>query len=331
MNPNYKNSVDLSFDLDSILSEFGALDEEPVSEKPVFEPAEPIKDAAKALDEVFSAVINDGVKAETAQDEYDFDPEEIAAEFESEDSISESTSKLDAQAVRREFYSEDSIRPAAPAKEAETSTFPAETAVADDVLDEVDRIIAEFRHEDAPTGRVIEPEPAPVEEPEPTKLREEHLSSPSEPSEPKSESEQTRVRFDEPSENEPEPDLYEGSGIEENPEDKYAADADYTVIEPEIPKKEKARREPKSFRESVAVPVITALAFIAMKIKQSQVTLGETSYEAEDLGEEMPPDKAAKFYDKHIAGLRLRAEYSLRSVRCHDVHILRSARARCAV
>ena len=307
MNPNYKNSVDLSFDLDSILSEFGALDEEPVSEKPVFEPAEPIKDAAKALDEVFSAVINDGVKAETAQDEYDFDPEEIAAEFESEDSISESTSKLDAQAVRREFYSEDSIRPAAPAKEAETSTFPAETAVADDVLDEVDRIIAEFRHEDAPTGSVIEPEPAPVEEPEPTKLREEHLSSPSEPSEPKSESEQTRVRFDEPSENEPEPDLYEGSGIEENPEDKYAADADYTVIEPEIPKKEKARREPKSFRESVAVPVITALAFIAMKIKQSQVTLGETSYEAEDLGEEMPPDKAAKFYDKHIAGLRLRA------------------------
>ena len=307
MNPNYKNSVDLSFDLDSILSEFGALDEEPVSEKPVFEPAEPIKDAAKALDEVFSAVINDGVKAETAQDEYDFDPEEIAAEFESEDSISESTSKLDAQAVRREFYSEDSIRPAAPAKEAETSTFPAETAVADDVLDEVDRIIAEFRHEDAPTGRVIEPEPAPVEEPEPTKLREEHLSSPSEPSEPKSESEQTRVRFDEPSENEPEPDLYEGSGIEENPEDKYAADADYTVMEPEIPKKEKARRETKSFRESVAVPVITALAFIAMKIKQSQVTLGETSYEAEDLGEEMPPDKAAKFYDKHIAGLRLRA------------------------
>ena len=307
MNPNYKNSVDLSFDLDSILSEFGALDEEPVSEKPVFEPAEPIKDAAKALDEVFSAVINDGVKAETAQDEYDFDPEEIAAEFESEDSISESTSKLDAQAVRREFYSEDSIRPAAPAKEAETSTFPAETAVADDVLDEVDRIIAEFRHEDAPAGRVIEPEPAPVEEPEPTKLREEHLSSPSEPSEPKSESEQTRVRFDEPSENEPEPDRYAGPGIEENPEDKYAADADYTVIEPEIPKKEKARREPKSFRESVAVPVITALAFIAMKIKQSQVTLGETSYEAEDLGEEMPPDKAAKFYDKHIAGLRLRA------------------------
>ena len=308
MNPNYyKSSVDLSFDLDSILSEFGALDEEPVSEKPVFEPAEPIKDAAKALDEVFSAVINDGVKAETAQDEYDFDPEEIAAEFESEDSISESTSKLDAQAVRREFYSEDSIRPAAPAKEAETSTFPAETAVADDVLDEVDRIIAEFRHEDAPAGRVIEPEPALVEEPEPTKLREEHLSSPSEPSEPKSESEQTRVRFDEPSENEPEPDLYEGSGIEENPEDKYAADADYTVIEPEIPKKEKARREPKSFRESVAVPVITALAFIAMKIKQSQVTLGETSYEAEDLGEEMPPDKAAKFYDEHIAGLRLRA------------------------
>ena len=117
MSLNDKNSVNLDFDLDSILSEFGALDEEPVSEKPVFEPAEPIKDAAKALDEVFSAVINDGVKAGPVQEEYDFDPEAIAAEFESEDSVSESASKLDAQAIRREFYSEDSIRPSAPAKE----------------------------------------------------------------------------------------------------------------------------------------------------------------------------------------------------------------------
>lgn len=307
MSLNDKNSVNPDFDLDSILSEFGALDEEPVSEKPVFEPAEPIKDSAKALDEVFSAVINDGIKAEHVREEYDFDPEEIAAEFESEDSISESTSKLDPQSIRREFYSEDSIRPSSPAKEAEASPSPAETAGADDVLDEVDRIIAEFRHEDKPSGRVIEPEPAQAEEPEPTKQRISEVSSPAEPPEPKAEPEQTKVRFDAQSENEPEPDLYEGSGIEEDPEDKYAADADYTVIEPEQPKKEKARREPKSFRESVAVPLITALAFIAMKIKQSQATLGEASYESEELGEEMPPDKAAKFYDKHIAGLRLRA------------------------
>ncbi len=306
MSSNDKNSVDLDFDLDSILSEFGALDEEPISEKPIFEPREPIKDAAKALDEVFSAVINDGVKAEPMREEYDFDPDEIAAEFESEDSISENTSKLDPQMIRREFYSEDSIRYSSPSKKAEESAPPAEQLEADPIPDEIDRIIAEFRHENKPGGQIIEPEPGPTAEPEPTKLREE-VSSPAEQSEYEAVPEQTKVRFEASPEKEAEPDLYEGSGIEESPEDKYATDADYTVIEPEQPKKEKVRREPKSFRESVAVPVISALAFIAMKIKQSQVTLGGTSYESEDLGEEMPPDHAAKFYDKHIAGLRLRA------------------------
>ena len=178
-------------------------------------------------------------------------------------------------------------------------------------LDEVERIIAEFKHFPRPQGRIIEPEPAPAEaaqsEPEPTKQRDPDASISAKTFEPPvSAAEQTKLR-DEASgeqEQEAEQELYEGSGINEDTGDKYAADADYTVIEPEPPKKEKARKEPKSFRESV--PVISALAFIAMKIKQSQVTLGETSYESEDLGEEMQPDKAARFYDKHIAGLRLR-------------------------
>ncbi len=310
MNPNDKNSVDLSFDLDSILSEFGSLDEEPVSEKPVFEPSEPIKDSAKALDEVFSAVINDGVKAEPVQEEYSFDPAEIVAEFESEDSVSGSASKLDPQSIRREFYSEDSARSSASPKRTSEAPLRSGQPETDPILDEVDRIIAEFKHEDKPAERVVEPEsePAPAAEPEPTKQRTSEVSSPVEPSEPSEpKSEQTKVHFEDSPDKGDEPDLYEGSGIEGDPGDKYAADADYTVIEPETPKKEKARREPKSFRESVAVPLITALAFIAMKIKQSQVALGETSYESEDLGEEMPPDKAARFYDKHIAGLRLRA------------------------
>lgn len=310
---NDKNSVNFDFDLDSILSEFGALDEEPVSEKPFFEPSVPIMDTSKKSDQVFSAVVNDGFEASAPQDGFDFDATQIIEEFEAEDDGAESTSKLDPERIRREFESDG-----APVETNEAnpeSAEPISSAVPDSSseLDEVDRIITEFKHSPRPQWRIIEPEPvrgeAAQSEPEPTKLREQEASLSAKTFEPPvSAAEQTKVR-DEVSddhEQEAEPELYEGSGINEETGDKYAADADYTVIEPEPPKKEKARKEPKSFRESVAVPVISALAFIAMKIKQSQVTLGETSYESEDLGEEMQPDKAARFYDKHIAGLRLR-------------------------
>lgn len=310
---NDKNSVNFDFDLDSILSEFGALDEEPVSEKPFFEPSVPVMDTSKKSDQVFSAVVNDGFEASAPQDGFDFDATQIIEEFEAEDDGAESTSKLDPERIRREFESDG-----APVETNEAnpeSAEPISSAVPDSSseLDEVDRIITEFKHSPWPQWRIIEPEPVREEaaqsEPEPTKLREQEASLSAKTFEPPvSAAEQTKVR-DEVSddhEQEAEPELYEGSGINEETGDKYAADADYTVIEPEPPKKEKARKEPKSFRESVAVPVISALAFIAMKIKQSQVTLGETSYESEDLGEEMQPDKAARFYDKHIAGLRLR-------------------------
>lgn len=310
---NDKSSVNFDFDLDSILSEFGALDEEPVSEKPFFEPSVPVMDTSKKSDQVFSAVVNDGFEASAPQDGFDFDATQIIEEFEAEDDGAESTSKLDPERIRHEFESDG-----APVETNEAnpeSAEPISSAVPDSSseLDEVDRIITEFKHSPRPQWRIIESEPVREEaaqsEPEPTKLREQEASLSAKTFEPPvSAAEQTKVR-DEVSddhEQEAEPELYEGSGINEETGDKYAADADYTVIEPEPPKKEKTRKEPKSFRESVAVPVISALAFIAMKIKQSQVTLGETSYESEDLGEEMQPDKAARFYDKHIAGLRLR-------------------------
>ena len=309
---NDKNSVNFDFDLDSILSEFGALDEEPISEKPFFEPGAPVADTSKKSDPVFSAVVNDGFKTAAPQDELDFDATQIVEEFEAEDGATESTSKLDPERIRREFESDDAPVEINAAKS--ESVEPAGSAMPDSgsELDEVERIIAEFKHFPRPQGRIIEPEPVrePAQsEPEPTKQRDPDASISAKTFEPPvSAAEQTKLR-DEASgeqEQEAEQELYEGSGINEDTGDKYAADADYTVIEPEPPKKEKARREPKSFRESVAVPVVSALAFIAMKIKQSQVTLGETSYESEDLGEEMQPDKAARFYDKHIAGLRLR-------------------------
>ncbi len=309
MSSNDKSSF--NFDLDDILSEFSSLDEEPVSEKPVFAPSEPLTDLSEKDDKLFSAVINDGIEEAPAQEVYDFDPELIAEEFASEDSVSEITAALDPESIRREFALDGSAAPSpAPLREDREEKPCAVPPDTDELLSEVDLIIAEFKHEEKAAEQIIEPEHASEpSEPEPTKRREPEKPSPSEQPEetPEPEAEPTKLRIDDAPAQEPEPDLYEGSGISEDTEDKYAADADYTVIEPEPPKKEKVRREHRSLRESVAVPLISALAFIAMKIKQSQVTLGETSYETEELGEEMQPDKAAKFYDKHIAGLRLRS------------------------
>ena len=294
MSSNDKSSF--NFDLDDILSEFSSLDEEPVSEKPVFEPSEPLTDLSEKDDELFSAVINDGIEEAPAQEVYDFDPELIAKEFASEDSFSESTAALDPESIRREFASDGSAAPSpAPHREDREEKPCAVPPDTDELLSEVDLIIAEFKHDEKAAEQIIEPEHASEpSEPEPTKRREPEMPSPAEPPEeaPEPEAEPTKLRIDDAPAQEPEPDLYEGSGISEDTEDKYAADADYTVIEPEPPKKEKVRREHRSLRESVAVPLISALAFIAMKIKQSQVTLGETSYETEELGEEMPPDKA---------------------------------------
>lgn len=86
-----------------------------------------------------------------------------------------------------------------------------------------------------------------------------------------------------------------------------AAEDDYSAVsdspEPDAPEKDSAR----SFRETVSAPLISALALIAMRLKQSNLNLhAEPPEEAEDLGAEMPPEKAVKFYEKHIPGLRLR-------------------------
>lgn len=329
---NDKNSVNFDFDLDSILSEFGALDEEPISEKPFFEPGAPVADTSKKSDPVFSAVVNDGFKTAAPQDELDFDATQIIEEFEAEDGATESTSKLDPERIRREFESDDAPVEINAAKS--ESVEPAGSAMPDggSELDEVERIIAEFKHFPRPQGRIIEPEPAPAEaaqsEPEPTKLREQEASLSAKTFEPPvSAAEQTKLH-DEASgeqEQEAEQELYEGSGINEDTGDKYAADADYTVIEPEPPKKEKTRREPKSFRESVAVPVISALAFIAMKIKQSQVTLGETSYESEDLGEEMQPGQGRKVLRQAHCRAEAQNADSICALRFDGLHILRAS------
>lgn len=103
---NDKSSVNFDFDLDSILSEFGALTRSRYPKSP-FLCRRAVADTSKKSDPVFSAVVNDGFKTAAPQDEFDFDATQIIEEFEAEDGGTESTSKLDPERIRHEFESDD--------------------------------------------------------------------------------------------------------------------------------------------------------------------------------------------------------------------------------
>ena len=315
-NSNDNSNSIYEFDFESIMLEFKGLREEPESEKPVFEPGLPIKDSSDPEDNAFSFSFESGRSDREAEDfsisfkeltsvlnepdeapldtasDYDLDPEEIRREFESDDEDIED--KIDPAAVRAEFGIEDTAPKPAP-KHIEVAPEPEPVVeytpkTADTGYnDYIESILKEFKgYNDSAELPQAEPEPGP-------------------------ESEQVIAPEDEPVVDiMSEPTQERPSAVPE-PEAELIDDADALYAEAdeyEAPQEEK-RSKPKprkmSFRESVAVPVISALAFVVMKINQSRLSVGSASYETEDLGEEMPPDKAAKFYDKHIAGLRLRA------------------------
>ena len=322
-NSNDNSNSIYEFDIDSILLEFKNLKEEPESENPVFEPSQPIKDISDPEDDVFTFAFQDGrsthdekgfsvslnepASASKRDDEvpvdidaeFAFDPEEIRKEFESDDEDSFKDS-IDPAAVRAEFEIEGTVSKfspkrskAAPGPEAKAALAPKAAGHSSDDL--IDSIINEFRTSQKSV------ELPPVEPDEELKPEDEQVVSPGEGFQVDIMSEPTRYRRYAEPEPEPEPEAVFIDDTDAN----YAEADEYEPPQEEIKAKPKPRR--KSFRESVAVPVISALAFIAMKINQSRLSVGSASYETEDLGEEMPPDKAAKFYDKHIAGLRLRA------------------------
>ena len=102
---------------------------------------------------------------------------------------------------------------------------------------------------------------------------------------------------------------YASAGIEY---ESAAADAnlDAKIIAPDGSKAEEKPK--KNFKEMVSNPIIAFLALISMRIKQSQLSFHALAEEeSDDLGEEMSPAQAAKFYDKPIFGLKHRARISL--------------------
>lgn len=91
-----------------------------------------------------------------------------------------------------------------------------------------------------------------------------------------------------------------------SPED-YAEDADYETENDEEPKPKRCeRRKARSFSEMVVTPFISALALIALKVQQSKLPLSFSADDDEELGEELPPEKASRFYESFIGGLHIR-------------------------
>ena len=316
MNTNNDNSNSIyEFDIESILLEFGALEEEPESEKPVFEPRLPIENSSGTEDDFFLSSIEDGLNGagdetfsipfkESAPDlkesdevpldmasEFDFDSDEILREFESDDA-EEFENTIDPAAIRAEFEIDGTVPKSASKQnrviqEPEPKAYHVPNTAQPDPDDFIESIVKEFR---AAQDNAVLPQAEPEAE-------NEQVISPADEPVVDIMSEPTQERPD--AIPEPEAELIDDA------EAYYAGVNEYEAPQEETRARPKPRK--KSFREAVAAPVISALALIAMKVKQSQLSVGSASYETEDLGEEMPPDKAAKFYDKHIAGLRLRA------------------------
>lgn len=91
-----------------------------------------------------------------------------------------------------------------------------------------------------------------------------------------------------------------------SPED-YAEDGDYEAGKDEESKpKRHERRKARSFSELVVTPFISALALIALKVQQSKLPLSFSADDDEELGEELPPEKASRFYESFIGGLHIR-------------------------
>lgn len=102
--------------------------------------------------------------------------------------------------------------------------------------------------------------------------------------------------------------------------DDYAVDADYEAAQPSEPKSRRhERRKARSFGELVLTPIISALAVVALKVQQSKLPLSFSAHDDEELGEELPPEKASRFYDSFIGGLaiRMRIAFVLSLVLCY--------------
>ncbi len=303
--------VDEEFDFESIMREFGS-----GKDRSDFDYDSVSDIAYDEIDNILGTSFSDSdyQKTSTAKEpevkvsdgDYAFDAESVRKEFDAGDDVVEAEEKFDADAIRLEFGLNDE-------PEAEPEQAPVEAvkeAPDEEPQYNLDDVIASINAEN-----VVEPpeadeaEDAEVEEdaesveevedelPEPTdaELLEQIIDDFSDGTE----FESTRV-FSSVKDEDIRTEAIDEDGT-------YAdGDIDFEASNEEPKAKRSARRKPESFRERVVTPFISAAAFIALKIQQSKISLSDSLVQEEDLGEEMAPDKASKFYTGHIEALRLR-------------------------
>lgn len=275
------------FSLESILEEFG---EKPASPPP----AEPVEEELPG--EVSHAL-------------------EIS---EDEDDVRIYTGRIEKESPKEE---EISLPEEAPESEEEPVAEEAPEAVADesfDGMDEVDRIIAEIRGESkaAPEPEVEMPAEAPQEAAD---TEDDFEAEEEEPAPKKKRSRinvfagHSKVKDDDPVIR---PDVQaEEEEIPDNGE--YAmGDTDYSQLteevipDSELVKPEKAKL--RSFKELVGTTALSVLSLVGLKIGQAtHFFTAAPPQEEDDLGEELSPAKAAKFYEKRMGSLNTRTKLAL--------------------
>lgn len=304
--------VDEEFDFESIMREFGSGSSRSDYD---YDTAVSSRISYDEIDDILSTSFDDSdyekptsKKAHDEQDaenvladDYIFDSEAIRKEFNSEDASVDDAVEFDADAIRLEFGIADE-------PEEEPAELPEEESVAEsegEILYNLDEVIADVSAQElveAPEAPEIEEvEEAESELPEPTD--EELLEQIIDDFSDGTEFESTKV-FSAIKDEDIDIESIDDAGADA---DLYAdGEIDFDAHKDEPRAKRSARKKPASFRERVVTPFISAAAFIALKIQQSKVSLSDSLVQEEDLGEEMAPDKASKFYTSHIEGLRLR-------------------------
>ncbi|MDO4816779.1 MAG: hypothetical protein Q4A83_09340 [Bacillota bacterium] len=280
------------FSLESILEEFGV--------KPDSPPPEPTEEAP--VDEELPGEVSHALEVGDDDDDVRIYTGRIepSSPREEEAELTEEKSETEEAVAEEEVTEED-------------------TPDSSDYMDEVDRIIAEIRAESGASPAAEEtPEEAPAE----TEAAENDFAEDEEAEEPVPRKKRSRVNVfaghSKTEDDEPviQPDLQtEEESIPDSGE--YAqGDTDYSQLteevipDSELVKSQKAKL--RSFKELVGTTALSLLSLVGLKIGQAtHFFAASPTQEEDDLGEELSPAKAAKFYEKRLGSLNTRTKLAL--------------------
>lgn len=299
----------VSFDLDDILKEFGDIESESSLIEDESSASYPITDSSADEDGYFSALIDDRQTDTPSGEIYAFDKESVRREFDAD--FAESDSDFSTESILTEFEEDEIPHGETPLRSAELKPVSEHISVSDPEYD-IDRIIAEGK-----MFAVQESESRSGESNDSSS----DLSAAADHDEPvivagSVEADdmftEGTVTYHTEKEDSADDIINEQFSDSDTSSENYADEnEDFGNARSESAAEKVSAGSSKSFVNTVLNPIIAFMALIALNIQQSKNNLQSAHDDSEeDLGPEMAPDKAAKFYDSHIAGLRLRVRIS---------------------